>query len=47
MESILLDTMYELPSMKNLEEVIITKEVIDDCSKPILKYCEVKNTDIA
>ncbi len=47
MESILLDTMYELPSMKNLEEVIITKEVIDERSKPILKYCEVKNTDIA
>ncbi len=47
MESILLDTMYELPSMKNLEEVIITKEVIDGCSKPILKYAEVKNTGIA
>ncbi len=46
MESILLDTMYELPSMKNLEEVIITKEVIDGNSQPILKYCEVK-TDIA
>ena len=46
MESILLDIMYELPSMKNLEEVIITKEVIDGNSKPILKYCEVK-TDIA
>ena len=47
MESILLDIMYELPSMKNLEEVIITKEVIDGCNKPILKYGEVKNTDIA
>ena len=47
MESILLDTMYELPSMKNLEEVIITKEVIDESCKPILKYSEVKNTDIA
>jgi hypothetical protein len=32
--------------MKNLEEVIITKEVIDGNCQPILKYCEVK-TDIA
>lgn len=46
MESILLDTMYELPSMNNLEEVIITKEVVDGHCQPILKYCEVK-TDIA
>lgn len=46
MESILLDTMYELPSLNNLEEVIITKEVVDGHSQPILKYCEVK-TDIA
>ena len=46
MESILLDTMYELPSMNNLEEVIITKEVVDGHCQPILKYYEVK-TDIA
>ena len=38
MESVLLDTMYDLPSHKNLEEVIITKDVIENKSKPILKF---------
>ncbi len=47
MESVLLDTMYELPSIKNLEEVLITKEVIEGKSKPILKYIDLKNSDIA
>ena len=44
MEAILLDTMYDLPSHKNLEEVIITKDVIEKKSNPILKYqSEVNN----
>ncbi|MDR2157994.1 MAG: ATP-dependent Clp protease ATP-binding subunit ClpX, partial [Holosporaceae bacterium] len=43
MESILLDTMYELPSCKNIEEVIITKDVIEGECKPILKYGKVKS----
>lgn len=46
-ESILLDIMYELPSLKNLEEVIISKEVVEGKSKPVLKYHELENTDIA
>ena len=44
MESILLDVMYELPSYKNIEEVIISKEVIEGTSKPILKYSDSKNS---
>ena len=44
MESILLDIMYELPSYKNIEEVIISKEVIEGTSKPILKYSDSKNS---
>lgn len=44
MESILLDVMYELPSYKNIEEVIISKEVIEGKSKPILKYADTKNS---
>ncbi len=47
MESILLNTMYELPLMKNLEEVVITKDVVEGKSQPILKYTELKNNDIA
>ena len=46
-ESILLDIMYELPSLKNLDEVIINKEVVEGKSEPILKYRELENTDIA
>ncbi len=44
MESILLDIMYELPSYKNVEEVIISKDVIEGTCKPILKYLDMKNT---
>jgi ATP-dependent Clp protease ATP-binding subunit ClpX len=43
MEAILLDVMYELPSCKNVEEVIITKDVIEDKCKPILKYGKAKS----
>jgi ATP-dependent Clp protease ATP-binding subunit ClpX len=44
MESILLDIMYELPSYKNVEEVIISKEVIEGTSKPILKCTDANNS---
>jgi ATP-dependent Clp protease ATP-binding subunit ClpX len=37
MESVLLDVMYELPSDKSVEEVVITKDVIEGKCKPILK----------
>jgi ATP-dependent Clp protease ATP-binding subunit ClpX len=43
MESVLLDTMYELPSRKDVEEMIITKDVIEGKCSPILKYRKVKN----
>ena len=42
MESVLLDIMYELPSDKNAEEVLITKDVIEGKCKPILK-CSSKS----
>ncbi|MDR1982706.1 MAG: ATP-dependent Clp protease ATP-binding subunit ClpX [Holosporaceae bacterium] len=44
MESVLLDTMYEIPSCKNIEEVIITKDVIEGKCKPILKYSKIKSS---
>ncbi|MDR1236505.1 MAG: ATP-dependent Clp protease ATP-binding subunit ClpX [Holosporaceae bacterium] len=43
MESILLDLMYELPSCKDVEEITITKEVVEGLSKPVLKYSNVKS----
>lgn len=44
MEAILLETMFELPSYKNIEEVIITKDVVEQKTKPIIKYSQKKNS---
>ncbi|MDR0968654.1 MAG: ATP-dependent Clp protease ATP-binding subunit ClpX [Holosporaceae bacterium] len=47
MEFVLLDIMYELPSWKDVEEVIITKDVIEGKSEPILKCGKVKSGGFA
>ena len=38
LESVLLDTMYDLPSMENVAKVVIDDGVIDGTSKPLLIY---------
>ncbi len=38
LEHVLLDTMYELPSIEHLEKVVIEKSVIDDSGKPLYIY---------
>ena len=40
MESILLDTMYDLPGMAGVEEVVISKEVVAGDAKPLLIYAD-------
>jgi ATP-dependent Clp protease ATP-binding subunit ClpX len=40
MEGILLDTMYDLPGMEGVEEVVISKEVVDGHAKPLLIYAD-------
>jgi ATP-dependent Clp protease ATP-binding subunit ClpX len=40
MESILLDTMYELPSMEDAEEVVISGEVVEGDASPLYIYSE-------
>ncbi len=40
MESILLDTMYDLPGMDGVEEVVISKEVVSGDAKPLLIYAD-------
>jgi ATP-dependent Clp protease ATP-binding subunit ClpX len=40
MENILLDTMYDLPGMNGVEEVVISKEVVDGAAKPLLIYSD-------
>ncbi|UYZ68661.1 ATP-dependent protease ATP-binding subunit ClpX [Moraxella bovis] len=36
-ENALLDTMYELPSMENAKEVVVTRAVIEDGKEPVIK----------
>ena len=40
METILLDTMYDLPGMDGVEEVVISKEVVEGDAKPLLIYAD-------
>ena len=40
METILLHTMFELPALKGVEEVVISREVAEDCAKPLYIYSD-------
>jgi ATP-dependent Clp protease ATP-binding subunit ClpX len=40
MEAILLDSMFELPGMKGVEEVVISPEVVEGKAKPLRIYSE-------
>ena len=41
MEAILLDTMYDLPGLEGVEEVVISAEVVDgDDARPLYIYSE-------
>jgi ATP-dependent Clp protease ATP-binding subunit ClpX len=40
MEGILLDTMFELPSLQNLEEIVINAEVVEGRSRPLYIYAD-------
>jgi ATP-dependent Clp protease ATP-binding subunit ClpX len=40
LESVLLDTMYELPGMENVSEVIIDENVIVGDAQPLLIYAD-------
>ena len=39
-ESVLLDTMYELPSLENVTKVVIDENMISGDAKPILMYAD-------
>jgi ATP-dependent Clp protease ATP-binding subunit ClpX len=38
LENVLLDTMYELPSMKNVSKVVVDDSVIEGHQKPYVLY---------
>ncbi len=40
LESILLDTMFDLPGFEGVEEVVINREVADDQAKPLYIYAD-------
>ena len=40
MEDILLETMFELPDMNSVEEVVINREVARDGAQPLYIYSE-------
>jgi ATP-dependent Clp protease ATP-binding subunit ClpX len=40
MEGILLDTMYELPTMNGVQEVVITADVVDGRARPLYTYSD-------
>ncbi|OFX07591.1 MAG: ATP-dependent protease ATP-binding subunit ClpX [Alphaproteobacteria bacterium RIFOXYD12_FULL_60_8] len=40
MENILLDTMFDLPGMTDVEEVVVNKEVVENKSAPLLIYSD-------
>ena len=42
MEGILLETMFDLPSMTSVVEVVVNKEVVDNNAKPLMIHTERK-----
>jgi ATP-dependent Clp protease ATP-binding subunit ClpX len=42
METILLNTMFELPALEGVEEVVISREVAEDYAKPLYIYSDRK-----
>ncbi len=46
MEGILLETMFDLPGMEGVEEIVINREVVEANSKPLMIYAE-KRGDMA
>ena len=42
LEEILLDSMYEIPSEENINEVVINSDVVKGKGKPIVAYSKKK-----
>ena len=46
MEGILLDTMYDLPTMNGVEEVVINREVVEGRAKPLQIYADRRGENV-
>jgi ATP-dependent Clp protease ATP-binding subunit ClpX len=40
MESFLLETMFELPTLNGVQEVVVTADVVDGRSRPLYTYSD-------
>jgi ATP-dependent Clp protease ATP-binding subunit ClpX len=40
MEGILLDTMFDLPGLEGVEEVVISREVVEQNARPLYIYAD-------
>jgi ATP-dependent Clp protease ATP-binding subunit ClpX len=40
MEGILLETMFDLPSLEGVEEVVISREVVEGGARPLYTYSD-------
>jgi ATP-dependent Clp protease ATP-binding subunit ClpX len=47
MEDVLLDTMFDLPGLDGVEEVVVNDDVIAQQAKPLLIYSEAKKNEPA
>ncbi|MCB2110857.1 MAG: ATP-dependent Clp protease ATP-binding subunit ClpX [Defluviimonas sp.] len=47
MEDILLDTMFELPGLASVEEVVVNEEAVDSGAKPLLIHADTKSEKTA
>ena len=41
METILLDTMFDLPGLEGVEKVVISRQVVEGISPPLYTYADV------
>ena len=46
MEGILLETMFDLPSLEGVEEVVVNKEVVEKNAKPLMAYAAERKGDL-
>jgi ATP-dependent Clp protease ATP-binding subunit ClpX len=47
MEDILLDTMFELPGLDGVSEVVVKEEAVNNGAKPLLVHAEPKKKEAA
>jgi len=47
MENMLLDTMYELPDLEDVEKIVVAKETVDDAKPPVYVHSDKKKKKAA